>query len=129
MMINDKSSFFERKAPNMISIVVSVVIFGKSMLINSITSTRNLSSYHRARGINMNHAVFILIYTCMILMMICSLFPALRVQLILCLFCVFFQVFSSYLAFCGIGLRNAQLYQRSQLENKRSQVSLSGITK
>lgn len=33
-------------------------------------------------------------------------------------------VFSQYLQFCGIGLRNAQLYERSQLENKRNQVLL-----
>lgn len=35
-----------------------------------------------------------------------------------------FQVFSSYLQFCGIGLRNAQLYEKSQLEVKRNQVLL-----
>lgn len=34
------------------------------------------------------------------------------------------KVFSSYLQFCGIGLRNAQLYERSQLEVKRNQVLL-----
>lgn len=34
------------------------------------------------------------------------------------------QVFASYLQFCGIGLRNAQLYERSQLEVKRNQVLL-----
>lgn len=34
------------------------------------------------------------------------------------------NVFSQYLQFCGIGLRNAQLYERSQLENKRNQVLL-----
>jgi hypothetical protein len=33
------------------------------------------------------------------------------------------KVFSSYLQFCGIGLRNAQLYEKSQLEVKRNQVS------
>ncbi|XP_043206376.1 dual 3',5'-cyclic-AMP and -GMP phosphodiesterase 11-like, partial [Amphibalanus amphitrite] len=33
-------------------------------------------------------------------------------------------VFASYLQFCGIGLRNAQLYERSQLENKRNEVLL-----
>ena len=32
------------------------------------------------------------------------------------------QVFASYLAFCGIGLKNAQLYGRSLLENRRNQV-------
>ena len=32
------------------------------------------------------------------------------------------QVFASYLAFCGIGLRNAQMYERSLLENRRNQV-------
>ncbi len=31
-------------------------------------------------------------------------------------------VFEKYLQFCGIGLRNAQLYERSQLEVKRNQV-------
>lgn len=36
----------------------------------------------------------------------------------------FLQVFSSYLQFCGIGLRNAQLYEKSQLEVKRNQVLL-----
>jgi len=35
-----------------------------------------------------------------------------------------FQVFASYLQFCGIGLRNAQLYEKSQLEIKRNQVLL-----
>lgn len=35
-----------------------------------------------------------------------------------------FQVFASYLQFCGIGLRNAQLYEKSQLEVKRNQVLL-----
>ncbi|XP_064091745.1 dual 3',5'-cyclic-AMP and -GMP phosphodiesterase 11-like isoform X1 [Macrobrachium nipponense] len=34
------------------------------------------------------------------------------------------KVFESYLQFCGIGLRNAQLYERSQLEVKRNQVLL-----
>ncbi|XP_054713241.1 dual 3',5'-cyclic-AMP and -GMP phosphodiesterase 11-like isoform X2 [Uloborus diversus] len=34
------------------------------------------------------------------------------------------KVFSRYLQFCGIGLRNAQLYERSELENKRNQVLL-----
>lgn len=34
------------------------------------------------------------------------------------------KVFAQYLQFCGIGLRNAQLYERSQLENKRNQVLL-----
>lgn len=34
------------------------------------------------------------------------------------------KVFSAYLQFCGIGLRNAQLYERSQLEVKRNQVFL-----
>lgn len=34
------------------------------------------------------------------------------------------EVFTSYLKFCGIGLRNAQLFERSQLENKRNQVLL-----
>lgn len=32
------------------------------------------------------------------------------------------KVFASYLQFCGIGLRNAQLYEQSQLEVKRNQV-------
>ncbi|KAJ8915032.1 hypothetical protein NQ315_016007 [Exocentrus adspersus] len=34
------------------------------------------------------------------------------------------EVFSSYLQFCGIGLRNAHLYEISQLEIKRNQVLL-----
>ncbi|CAH0774211.1 unnamed protein product [Bemisia tabaci] len=34
------------------------------------------------------------------------------------------KVFESYLQFCGIGLRNAQLYEKSQLEVKRNQVLL-----
>lgn len=34
------------------------------------------------------------------------------------------QVFASYLQFCGIGLRNAQLFEKSQLEIKRNQVLL-----
>ncbi|KAK3883144.1 hypothetical protein Pcinc_012516, partial [Petrolisthes cinctipes] len=34
------------------------------------------------------------------------------------------KVFESYLQFCGIGLKNAQLYERSQLEVKRNQVLL-----
>lgn len=34
------------------------------------------------------------------------------------------QIFASYLQFCGIGLRNAQLYEKSQLEVKRNQVLL-----
>lgn len=33
-------------------------------------------------------------------------------------------VFTNYLQFCGIGLRNAQLYEQSKLENKRNQVIL-----
>ena len=32
--------------------------------------------------------------------------------------------FSKYLQFCGVGLRNAQLYERSQLEVRRNQVLL-----
>lgn len=35
------------------------------------------------------------------------------------------KVFAGYLQFCGIGLRNAQLYEKSQLEVKRNQVSES----
>lgn len=34
------------------------------------------------------------------------------------------DVFNHYLQFCGIGLRNAQLFERSHLENKRNQVLL-----
>lgn len=34
------------------------------------------------------------------------------------------EVFASYLKFCGIGLRNAHLYEKSQLEVKRNQVLL-----
>lgn len=34
------------------------------------------------------------------------------------------QIFASYLQFCGIGLRNAQLYEKSLLEVKRNQVLL-----
>ncbi|CAG2244557.1 PDE11 [Mytilus edulis] len=34
------------------------------------------------------------------------------------------KVFGSYLAFCGIGLKNAQLYEKSLLENRRNQVLL-----
>ncbi|KAH9361048.1 hypothetical protein HPB48_002910 [Haemaphysalis longicornis] len=34
------------------------------------------------------------------------------------------KVFSEYLQFCGLVLRNAQLYERSELENKRNQVLL-----
>lgn len=37
----------------------------------------------------------------------------------------FSQVFASYLQFCGIGIKNAQLYERSELENKRNQVVIS----
>ena len=33
-------------------------------------------------------------------------------------------VFEKYLQFCGLGLRNAQVYERSQLEVKRNQVLL-----
>ncbi len=33
------------------------------------------------------------------------------------------RVFAGYLQFCGIGLKNAQLYERSQLEIKRNQVT------
>lgn len=33
-------------------------------------------------------------------------------------------VFAKYLQFCGIGIRNAQIYERSQLENRRNQVLL-----
>ena len=35
------------------------------------------------------------------------------------------RIFASYLQFCGIGLKNAQLYERSQLEIKRNQVHFS----
>lgn len=38
---------------------------------------------------------------------------------------VFIQVFQSYLAFCGIGIHNAQMYERLQLENRRNQVLVS----
>ncbi|CAH1119376.1 unnamed protein product [Phaedon cochleariae] len=34
------------------------------------------------------------------------------------------EVFSKYLQFCGIGLRNAHLYEKSQLEIRRNQVLL-----
>ncbi|XP_022315399.2 dual 3',5'-cyclic-AMP and -GMP phosphodiesterase 11-like isoform X1 [Crassostrea virginica] len=34
------------------------------------------------------------------------------------------KIFSNYMAFCGIGLKNAQLYEKSLLENRRNQVLL-----
>lgn len=34
-----------------------------------------------------------------------------------------FQIFTSYLAFCAIVLRNVQLYEKSRMENKRNQVT------
>ncbi|XP_048758598.2 dual 3',5'-cyclic-AMP and -GMP phosphodiesterase 11-like isoform X2 [Ostrea edulis] len=34
------------------------------------------------------------------------------------------RIFSNYMAFCGIGLKNAQLYEKSLLENRRNQVLL-----
>jgi len=33
------------------------------------------------------------------------------------------QVFRSYLAFCGIGMHNAQMYEQLMLENRRNQVT------
>ena len=36
--------------------------------------------------------------------------------------CAAFQVFQSYLAFCGIGMHNAQMYEQLALENRRNQV-------
>lgn len=39
------------------------------------------------------------------------------------------KIFKSYLQFCGIGLRNAQLYEKSQLEIKRNQVNINYITR
>lgn len=47
-------------------------------------------------------------------------FDAIFIDFFFCLL----QIFSSYLQFCGIGLRNAQLYEKSQLEVKRNQVLL-----
>lgn len=41
-----------------------------------------------------------------------------------CFIRIYSQIFGSYLQFCGIGLRNAQLYEKSQLEVKRNQVLL-----
>ena len=38
------------------------------------------------------------------------------------------NVFEKYLQFCGIGLKNAQLYERSQLEVKRNQVRTIKLT-
>jgi len=35
----------------------------------------------------------------------------------------------SYLAFCGIGLHNAQMYERSTLENRRNQVKAVHLTR
>ncbi len=35
-------------------------------------------------------------------------------------------MFASYLAFCGIGIQNAQFYERSRLENRRNQVGCQG---
>jgi len=37
------------------------------------------------------------------------------------------KIFAGYLQFCGIGLRNAQLYEKSQLEVKRNQVSVNFV--
>lgn len=37
------------------------------------------------------------------------------------------KIFAGYLQFCGIGLRNAQLYEKSQLEIKRNQVCVELI--
>lgn len=37
------------------------------------------------------------------------------------------QDFSAYLAFSGIVLHNAQLYETSQLENRRNQVSVATV--
>lgn len=39
--------------------------------------------------------------------------------------CLFFpQIFSKYLVFCGIGINNAELYERAQLEIRRNQVKI-----
>lgn len=35
------------------------------------------------------------------------------------------QIFSKYLVFCGIGITNAELYERAQLEIRRNQVRRS----
>jgi len=32
------------------------------------------------------------------------------------------QIFSKYLVFCGIGITNAELFERAQLEIRRNQV-------
>ena len=37
------------------------------------------------------------------------------------------RLFEKYLQFCGIGLRNAQIYERSHLEVKRNQVKIKMI--
>lgn len=37
------------------------------------------------------------------------------------------RVFESYVAFCGIGLHNAQIYQESRMEAYRNQVSDSNL--
>ena len=56
MMINDKSSFFERKAPNMISGVVCCDIWEEH--VNNFNHFNLKLSYHRVRDINMNQAVW-----------------------------------------------------------------------
>lgn len=38
------------------------------------------------------------------------------------------QDFAAYLAFCGIVLHNAQLYETSLLENRRNQVWSTGLS-
>lgn len=38
------------------------------------------------------------------------------------------QDFAAYLAFCGIVLHNAQLYETSLLENRRNQVRSIGLS-
>lgn len=45
----------------------------------------------------------------------------------LCLF-ICLQDFAAYLAFCGIVLHNAQLYETSLLENRRNQVWSTGLS-
>lgn len=38
------------------------------------------------------------------------------------------EIFQHFLQFCGIGLRNAQLYEQKNLENRRNQVLLDLAT-
>lgn len=127
--------FFRRKSKNirMKNLAFDLMIEMKSrmgehwttfliLVFGYLLSTKNREIYHKFQYplkiafLSMHFISFLSMHLTFFVFFFCSIYFH--------SYSVADQIFASYLQFCGIGLRNAQLYEKSQLEVKRNQVLL-----